>query len=584
MPADVRDHGGPALRGTGPDGARAGDHLDERDTVTMGATADSGDRATDETAATDLVGDALVAESMGDALAVEALTAAATGPDDPSTEEATGRGAASSAAEFVRLSAYLLFNIASFLLIIRYLPKDQMGWYALVNVIVNLAYVVAELQMEKVAVRRITQGMPVEEVIGAAVGVRLVGSVVATVATQLLFLAIGLAQGGINGQLQLAALLASSQFFGESLFVVGSAFQAQLRAYLDVVPRITYVVLRFGLTLLLLALDVPWWALFLAWVGGYAAADVLAVVLFRMKTHLRLRPQVRGTGRLVREALTLGIAGLLGMATVQWGTIYLGFTGRPDTVAVYNTAILPVQYLSMFASVIAIVAFPLVSAAWARRDREAFGRIDGAARTAILALFLPVTILLFEAPMDTVMEKVFGNGYGAAAQPLRLMSIALILASMMVWAGFVFLAVGHLRAIITINGLCLVVGIVAAPLVVPTWGIDGLGAVGIAATTVGLTTAGILLERGTPAGFDLRGTVRVLCCGLVLWLALSGVSRVTDSFLALAAVTAVLYPALVLLARVLPPDVLDDLRAGTATAPDSDDDPVPSELAGGGAA
>lgn len=577
----------------------------------MGATADSGDGLTDEPTTADLLGDALVAESLGDPVATDALTATAavpgtagpagdvttgdetTGDETASTEtastetasgEAAGRGAASSAAEFVRLSTYMLFNIASFLLIIRYLPKDQMGWYALVNVIVNLAYVVAELQMEKVAVRRITQGMPVEEVIGAAVGVRLAGSAVATVATQVIFVAIGMVRGGINGELQLAALLASSQFFGESLFVVGSAFQAQLRAYLDVVPRIIYVVLRFGFTLALLALGVPWWALFLAWVGAYAIADVLAVLLYRIKTHLRLRPQLRGTGRLVREALTLGVAGLLGMATVQWGTIYLGFTGQPDSVAVYNTAILPIQYLSMFASVIAIVAFPLVSAAWARRDREAFGRIDGAARTAILALFLPVTVLLFQAPMTDVMEKVFGRGYGAAAQPLRLMSIALILASMMVWAGFVLLAVGHLRAIIIINGLCLTIGVVAAPLVVPTYGIDGLGAVGIAATAVGLTAAGILLARGTPAAFDTRGTLRVLLCGLLLWSALSMMARLTDSFLALAAVTVVLYPVLVVITRVLRSDVLEDLRAGAGPETGSGTDPVASKAPAGGAA
>lgn len=552
----------------------------------MGVTADGGDRDPRATGTADLTGEAIVADSLSDALAVDALAAAALTPEEPNEQsgDSAGRGAASSAAEFVRLSAYLLFNIASFLLIIRYLPKEEMGWYALVNVIVNLAYVVAELQMEKVAVRRITQGMPIDEVVGAAVGVRLAGSVVATVATQLLFVAIGLARGGIDGELQLAALLASSQFFGESIFVVGSAFQAQLRAYLDVVPRITYVVLRFILTLVLLAMAVPWWALFLAWVGAYAAADVLALILFRVKTHLSWRPRLRGTGRLVREALTLGIAGLLGMATVQWGTIYLGFTGQPDTVAVFNTAILPIQYLSMFASVIAIVAFPLVSSAWARQDRSAFGRIDGAARTAILALFLPVTVLLFQAPLDDVMEKVFGKGYGAAAQPLRLMSIALILASMMVWAGFVFLAVGHLRAIITINGLCLVVGVVASPLVVPTYGLDGLGAVGIVATAVGISTAAVLLARGTPAGFDLRGTVRALLCGLLLWLALAGVRTLTDSFLVLAAVTAVLYPLLVVVLRVLPADVLEDLRTGTTAGEGSDIDPVPSELAGGGAA
>lgn len=145
----------------------------------MGARPDSGDRDADEPMTADLAGEAVVAESLGDALAVDALAAAAipavVTTDDDAGNDSAGRGAASSAAEFSRLSAYLVFNIASFLLIIRYLPKEEMGWYALVNVVVNLAYVIAELQMEKVAVRRITQGMAVDEVVGSAVGVRLAG-------------------------------------------------------------------------------------------------------------------------------------------------------------------------------------------------------------------------------------------------------------------------------------------------------------------------------------------------------------------------------------------------------------------------
>jgi len=570
----------------------------ESDGALPAARPDRHDRGSDRTDELEVT--AFTAESLtADALATDALVAAVLQPDHPApvpgrghgtgegppeddSVDSTGRSAASSAAEFIRLSSYLLFNITSFLLIIRYLPKDEMGWYALVNVIINLAYIVAELQMEKVAVRRMTQGMAPEEVVGAAVGVRLAGSVVATATTQVIFVMIGLARGHVRGDVQLAALLASSQFFGESAFVVGSAFQAQLRAYLDVLPRIAYVVIRFAMTLALLALGVPWWGLFLAWVGAYAVADVFALVLFRVKTHLRIRPTVRGNGQLVREALTLGVAGLLGMATVQWGTIYLGITGQPETVAVFNTAILPIQYLSMFGSVIAIVAFPLVSAAWARADRGAFARIDGAARTAILALFLPVTILFFEAPLSDVMETVFGKGYGEAAQPLRLLSIALILASMVVWAGFVFLSIGHLRAIILINGLCLVIGMVASPLVVPRYGIDGLGAVSILATGIGLAVAGLLLRRDTPAGFDLRGTVRVLVCGALLLLALMTVGRFTDSFLALMITTAIIYPLLVLVTKVLPSDVIADLRAGTGPRSTIEDIAVASESASGG--
>ncbi|MCB1029432.1 MAG: hypothetical protein KDB24_16895 [Microthrixaceae bacterium] len=494
------------------------------------------------------------------------LVPAPTAPGEPpeaspdTGDNLNRRGAASSLSEFARLGSFLVFNVAAFVLIIRYLPKEEMGWYALVNVVVNLAYIVADLQMEKVAVRRVTQREDPEEVIGSAVGVRLVGSVLATATTQVLFLAIGLARGEVNGELQLAALLASSQFFGETFFVVGAVFQAQLRAYLDVAPRLIYVGLRFGLTLLLLALEVPWWALFLAWVGAYAVADVVAYGLFRLKTGIRLRPRISGTKLLVREALTLGLAGLFGLATVQFGTIYLGVTAPPETVAVFNAAILPIQYLSMFGGVIAIVAFPLVSAAWIQRDAVRFGRIDATARTAILALFLPVSILLFQAPLDGLLITGFGPGYDAAAEPLRLMSIALILASLMVWAGFVFLSIGQPRLILTVNALCLTVGVAACPIVVPRFGLPGLGAVGIAATTVGAGTAALLLRRFAPSSFDVRGTARLAAVGGLLWLVLAATKTVSSNFVVLAAVTAILYPLGVLALGVFDRSLLDELR------------------------
>jgi O-antigen/teichoic acid export membrane protein len=470
------------------------------------------------------------------------------------------RGAASSLSEFVRLGAFLVLNVAAFLLIIRYLPKDDMGWYALVNVVVNLAYVVADLQMDKVAVRRVSQGEDPDLVVGSAFGVKLVGSVVATLATQVVFLLIGLARGEVLLEVQLAALLASSQFFGETFFVVGSVFQAQLRAYLDVVPRLLYVVLRFAFTLVLLSLGVAWWALFLAWVMAYAVGGLVALVLARRRGGVHLRPRLRGTRELVREALTLGVAGLLGLASVQFGTLYLGVTESPDTVAVFNAAILPVQYLSMFGGVIAIVAFPLASAAWAGRDLARFARIDGVARTAILTLFLPVAVLLFQVPLERLMEQVFGEGYGGAARPLQLMSIALILASLMVWAGFVFLSVGRPRLILMVNGACLTVGVAASPLVVPEYGLPGLAAVGIAATAIGALAAAVLQRQFAPHSFDTRGTVRALLAGAVLWGALEGVNTLTDNFFVLALVTGVLYPALVLVLGVFPRSILDDLR------------------------
>jgi O-antigen/teichoic acid export membrane protein len=470
----------------------------------------------------------------------------------------------------VRLSSYLVFNVVAFLLIIRYLPKEEMGWYALVNVVVNLAYIVADLQMDKVAVRRVTQMEDPEHVIGAAFGVRMVGSVLATAATQIIFLAIGLARGEIRGDVQLAALLASSQFFGETVFVVGAVFQAQLRAYLDVLPRLLYVGLRFGLTLVLLTLGVPWWALFLAWVGGYLIADTFAYALFRLKTGIHLRPRIRGTRLLVREALTLGVAGLLGLATVQFGTLYLGVTAPPATVAIFNAAILPIQYLSMFGSVVAIVAFPLVSTAWARHDLVRFGRIDATARTAILALFLPVSILLFQAPLADLLNAAFGPGYGAAAEPLQLMSIALILASLMVWAGFVFLSIGRPRLILVVNALCLTVGVAACPIVVPRFGLPGLGAVGIGATAIGAITAALLLRKFAPYSFDTRGTIRLAVVGVLLWLVLEGVRTVSDGFLVLAAATAVSYPLLLLAARVFPKTLLEELRTIAAAGSDSE--------------
>ena len=141
------------------------------------------------------------------------------------------------------------------------------------------------------------------------------------------------------------------------------------------------------------------------------------------------------------------------------------------------------------------------------------------------------------------------------------MSIALILASLMVWAGFVFLSIGRPRLILAINALCLTVGVSAYPFVAPRFGLPGVAAVGIVATMVGAGSAALLLRKFAPYSFDIRGTFRLAILGVVLWLALSATRIVSDNFLVLATVTAIAYPLMVIIFQIFPKSLLDDLRA-----------------------
>jgi hypothetical protein len=116
----------------------------------------------------------------------------------------------------------------------------------------------------------------------------------------------------------------------------------------------------------------------------------------------------------------------------------------------------------------------------------------------------------------------------------------------------------------------LAVAVAAAPIIVPRYGLAGIGWIGIAGTVAGVVATSVLLRRDTPYVLDVRGTVRALLAGALLFFALLGIRRVTSQPLLLGLAVACIYPILVFGLKVFPATTLATFRkdARSGESPD----------------
>ena len=170
------------------------------------------------------------------------------------------------------------------------------------------------------------------------------------------------------------------------------------------------------------------------------------------------------------------------------------------------------------------VAFPLLAQAWSRDDHERFVAIYRVGTEVLLGIMVLAPVLAVVVGPHAV-KAVYGPAYAEAAQPLRLLAVALVLMTLNGWQALVLLSGGRQKVTLGYNVAALGVAALAAfPLV--AW----LGMMGAAAAS--LTTAVFVLACSTIAVSRLLGAR--LAIGRLARLA----GAVTGMALTMAALTA----------------------------------------------
>lgn len=387
--------------------------------------------------------------------------------------------AVSTTSQLLAKAAHLALNVVSTLAIIRYLHPSGYGLFVLVLTVAGVVGLIADYGLAKLAVREVVAPDAVEgDVLGTVVVLRLVLGVVAIVLTQAVLLVMGQSR-----EVLLAGLVASLFYLGDAvLSVVVVAFQVRLVQQYEAAIRVLAEALETGmvLALVLLGASLPW--LFVPPLAGVLVGSAIALALARRRCALRLAFRRGLVRRLVREALPLGPALLIGVLYLKLDSLVLAVMRPERDLGLYGSAYQPVEYLFLASAVLVNVVYPMLARAHADGDRQDFLRLyrRGTEVLVALTLIVPVSALFVARPL---VSTVYGRDYAQAAAPFQLLCVCLVLMTVNAWQSLVLLSGGFQSLTLRYNAIALVLSLV---LCIPLVHLIGMVGAAVAAVGTGL--------------------------------------------------------------------------------------------------
>jgi O-antigen/teichoic acid export membrane protein len=450
------------------------------------------------------------------------------------------RGVArSTVAQLGAKGLHLVLNLVSTLAIIRYLEPGAYGMYVLALSTTMLVGLFADFGLAKLAVREIALDADgEEEILGTVVGARLLLGVIAIGITQLLLVLLG-----APAEVHAAAFVASLIFFGDAILAVVVVFHVRIRQEYEALIRVGAEVVETTIVLVLIARGASLMVLFAAPVLATTVGSLVAVWLARRRYGIHLRFARHRVGHLLREALPIGPALLIGVIYLKLDGLLLARFRSPEEVGLYGSAYQPIEYLFLATAVVINVMFPLLAHAHASADPARFEQLYRRCTETLVAAMLAIpAILLFTA--EPMLDLAFGPSYAAAADPLRILALALVLMTVNGWQSFVLLAGGRQGVTLRYNAVALAIAAIAGVALIP-----GLGMVGAACAAM-VTAVFVLVAstRAVSAHLDTRldagPLVRIIGAAAGLCGALAVADVAGAPWPTLFVVALVVYPAL----------------------------------------
>ncbi len=424
----------------------------------------------------------------------------------------------STSAQLLAKVLHLGFNLVSTLAIVRYLTPDSYGAFVLVMTVTALVGLVTDFGLGSLAVREISgTGADENQLVGTVVVMRLVLGLLAMGGAQV---ALTLMQQ--SHLVHVAAAVASAVCLADA--VLGTTvvlFQVRLLQHYEAFIRIVMEAIETAIVLVLVAHRASLPLLVVAPLVGSVIGAVLAFGLAR--SRYGLRPVLRAglIRRLTIAALPIGPALFLGVVYLKMDNLVLAVMRPSRDVGLYGSAYQPIEYLFLASAVVIGVIFPLLSAAHGRGDHEAFVRLyrRGTEILVIVTLGVPVVMLFVAEPLVTL---VFGKAYAAAADPLQLLSVVLVLMTVNAWQSMVLLAGGLQAVTLKYNAVALAISLCLCVSLVAARGLIGaaLAAFGTALFVLYASTSAV--RRHLDATLDWGRLTKIILAGAFTVIVLQG--------------------------------------------------------------
>ncbi|MEZ4745273.1 MAG: flippase [Calditrichia bacterium] len=406
-----------------------------------------------------------------------------------------------------------LINLALILIMTQMLGDDGYGFYNFGFSFVMLFMIFTQFGMSTYLVRHISQNKSTAEKVFAT-----------TFPLVLVFSGITLLS--ING----VAALTSWTDFERSIIFLFSFF-----LFFDGISRFSYAIFRSfermefeALTyiserfLMLIAALILWQtgASLLPLIAVFAAVECLKALLalgFIHRTFFRIRLKWdRELARFIlKESWPFAMITAFGAIMVNIDSVMLKIFHTADIVGIYAAGRRLIESLTFLPETFVVALFPAFSALFVQ-NRNLFQQNMQRAFQYMLAIAVPIGVVLFMLA-DEIVVFLFADEFAGSAVALQWLAI---------WLSLLFLkqvlvvslnATGHQRLVSALIGLAMLLNVMLNYLLIPQFVIIGACVATIAAESVTVVGALIMLKKHFQLDIFSVTNAKILLAGALLW-------------------------------------------------------------------
>jgi O-antigen/teichoic acid export membrane protein len=424
------------------------------------------------------------------------------------------RVASNTAVQVAGKGAILALGAASLAILTRYLGPDDYGKFTLALMYMQLFGVLADVGLFTTVVREISKRPErTEELAGNALTLRLLLSIVVICLASAISLLLP-----YPPDVRVAIVLAGGPLlFGMLTSSLVTVLQARLVMGRAVVGDVLGRAVTLGLTVLVAALDLGFYAVMGAAAGGAAATLVVTWLLSHHITRIRFRAEFAVWRPLLLASVPLGLALAINEIYFRADTLIISLYQPYDEVGLYTLAYRILEFTLMLGTILLTTVFPVLSDAVERDPPRALRTIQTSTDVfVILALPLVVGGLVLAEPL---VELVGGTDFTGASVPLRILLFSGGLSWINAVFGFALIAKERQASALWLNASALIFNVGLNFALVPRYGIDAAAAVGVASEVLILAGAYFLMRRH----FDFFPRFNTLLAALAAALAMGGV-------------------------------------------------------------
>lgn len=429
------------------------------------------------------------------------------------------RVAWNTAAQAAGKAAILGIGLASVVITTRYLGAADYGKVALAFAFLQMLGVLADVGLLTVVVREISrEPASTDRLVGNALVLRLALSLAVLALAALASLVLPW-----DTEVRVAVLIAGVPFvLGLANSALVAVLQARLRMDRAVIADVVGRAASFGALVAVVALDLGFYAVVATAAAGALVTLVITWAIVRREASPRPRAERSVWRSLMLAALPVGAALAVSEVYFRLDTLLVSAFRPYDEVGLYSLSYRVVELIGILPAIVMTSVFPLLSR-YLSESRELAGRTVDAAGDLFVAVGVPIAAGgLVVAP--ELVRALGGDEFAAAADPLRLLLVAVALAFVSGLFGHALIAGGRQRSALRLGLAALAFNLALNLALVPPFGIEAAAATALASELL-LVAGGFVLVRRE---LGLRPRFGLLWRVLLAAAAMAGVLALVD--------------------------------------------------------